>query len=521
MRPTIRRLVLALPCALLLCGSLALAADPAVVAEKKTAALAAVSSDVDLLARAKAMADLGALDDAAAARAMTECAVAIAARQTVVEAMHAATLKEYEPYSGFTFHTQAEWDTKHKLVAKLETEESRLQGLSVVAQAAVTAIAKMRDPAALASLEKDAMAQPDPRARVILVGGVVANPAAKAAEIVKKAMKDPAPVVRLALFEAAALRKDAALIEELAPGLRDPGWPLRCAAVRAVASSGDRRAVGHLVAAMQFEDGMPLEVYQEALETLTGVKLGHHADAWRKWYEENKADYATAGKGPVVKAGKPPGRAVNYYGIEAVSRKVLFVIDISGSMKEEIGGQAEQTGVSAKDVLTGPKIEIAKRMLTDAIHKLEPTTSFNVIYFNHQVRVFQDKLVPANPDNVGKVDLEIMAIEASGSTYAYGALRQAFDFAGVSGAPLTGKFDPQVDTIFFLSDGAPTDDDVDAAKPMEPEKILSAVREWNRIAKVRIHTIAIDPRIGKGAFIKFMKGLAAQNDGTYTPIGAQ
>ena len=33
------------------------------------------------------------------------------------------------------------------------------------------------------------------------------------------------------------------------------------------------------------------------------------------------------------------------------------------------------------------------------------------------------------------------------------------------------------------------------------------------------HTIAIDPRVGKGPFIRFMRNLAHQNRGTYTEIG--
>jgi hypothetical protein len=75
--------------------------------------------------------------------------------------------------------------------------------------------------------------------------------------------------------------------------------------------------------------------------------------------------------------------------------------------------------------------------------------------------------------------------------------------------------------MFLLSDGAPTDSDIDKASPMDPKKVTGAVEEWNQYAKIVIHTIAIDPRIGRGGkgFVRFMKALAAQNDGTYTEIG--
>jgi len=83
-----------------------------------------------------------------------------------------------------------------------------------------------------------------------------------------------------------------------------------------------------------------------------------------------------------------------------------------------------------------------------------------------------------------------------------------------------------VDTIFVLSDGAPTEaafEDQVEAKPMDPEKILASVKSWNPFRAVRIFTIAIDPRIEKNGqtFVRFMRELAAQNGGTYTAIGQE
>jgi hypothetical protein len=508
--------------ALVLAAGAAFAGDPAELKARREAAMAAASSNGDGLGRAKAMADLAALDDVDSAKAFAECVAALAAHQAQLEKAYEETRKAYEPLSGFTFSDRADWDRKKKLIDQMERDEERLQETGLVVQAALTAVSKLRNEAALAAMEKLAFAEPDPRGRYVLVGGLASNPAAKGPDLFRKATKDESWLVRLAALDGLGNRKDPANLEVAVGALKDPSWPLRRAAVRALAAMHDVKAVPHLVAAMQTEDGMLLEEYEHALEALTGAKLGHFADAWRRWYEEHKAELSAQGaKAPPVKAGKAAPNPVNYYGIEAVSRKVLFVIDISGSMKEEIGGAEETTGVSRSQQLSGPKIEIAKRMLSDAIHKLEPATTFNIVFFNHQVRTFEDRLVPASPENVGKADLMIMECGPSGSTWAYGALQKAFEFAGVSGAPVTGKFDPLVDTIFFLSDGAPTDGDPESAKPMEPDVILKAVAEWNRVARLRIHTIAIDPRIGKGAFVRFMKSLAAQNSGTYTEVGAK
>src|SRR5262249_27515374 len=98
----------------------------------------------------------------------------------------------------------------------------------------------------------------------------------------------------------------------------------------------------------------------------------------------------------------------------------------------------------------------------------------------------------------------------SGSTYIDGALEMAFKLAGMgiidkAYTPIT------VDTIFLLSDGAPTDNK-DPSKDMDPKEILEHVREWNKQRRVVINCVGID-NVVQG--ITFMKALAAQNGGTY------
>ena len=102
------------------------------------------------------------------------------------------------------------------------------------------------------------------------------------------------------------------------------------------------------------------------------------------------------------------------------------------------------------------------------------------------------------------------------------ALKLAFGLADPNVSPTA----PPVDTIFLLSDGAPTEatfEDNVEAKAMDPAKILASVKQWNPFRAVRIYTIAIDPRIDStsGNFVRFMKDLAAENGGSYTPIGSR
>ena len=67
--------------------------------------------------------------------------------------------------------------------------------------------------------------------------------------------------------------------------------------------------------------------------------------------------------------------------------------------------------------------------------------------------------------------------------------------------------DPEVNTIYFLSDGAPT-----MGKITEPQGILDRIREINAERKVKIHTIGfhLDP----GA-ASLMRRLAEENHGDF------
>ena len=68
-----------------------------------------------------------------------------------------------------------------------------------------------------------------------------------------------------------------------------------------------------------------------------------------------------------------------------------------------------------------------------------------------------------------------------------------------------------IDTMILLSDGAPTDDDVDKVNLMAPQIILDHVKEWNVNRRIVIHCIGVDMVEG----IEFLRELAAENGGEY------
>ncbi|HYE99587.1 MAG TPA: hypothetical protein VEJ18_11785, partial [Planctomycetota bacterium] len=105
-------------------------------------------------------------------------------------------------------------------------------------------------------------------------------------------------------------------------------------------------------------------------------------------------------------------------------------------------------------------------------------------------------------------------------TDIFEAMKAGFGYAGVTGAGMTmSKSD--VDTIIFLSDGLPyLRPEVREKGVADPDKILEQIREWNKRAKVILHTIQISADAGGGKKgdakgVKFMKQLAEENGGTH------
>jgi hypothetical protein len=202
-----------------------------------------------------------------------------------------------------------------------------------------------------------------------------------------------------------------------------------------------------------------------------------------------------------------------YYGIQTSGKKIVFVIDVSGSMEgrnegnvsdklrsaamgqvgdtlgRKIGGRlggALSSGVKSETT----KLASAKRELKPAIMGLDETTSFTILVFSDKVTNWKDEVVIATDGNKGVGYAYVSQLSSNGGTSALAALKKAFTVKGV-------------DTVFFLSDGQPSDAGTD--------KILSEVDKINKKKRVTIHAIGL----GDDKDEKFMKALAEDNGGKY------
>ena len=274
-------------------------------------------------------------------------------------------------------------------------------------------------------------------------------------------------------------------------------------AARALGEVGTHRAVNSLIQGLRELSGRSemegvVKAGLDELRTMTGRSEGNEVAPWVTWWKANKEGFGTK-KDQLAAAKKKEGGEdeddrYGFYGIKTFSKRIAYVLDVSGSMNEEAGYAGERR----------TKIDVAKSELLKSISALPKDAEFSIIIYSTDFRLWQKKIVTATADNKKKAKAWISKIEAVGGTNIYDALAKAFELAG------RGTFDKgyktALDTIFFLSDGQPT-----MGEHTDTNVILAECRKLNKLRKVQIHTIGV----GKDHAKEFMRALAVLGRGDY------
>ncbi len=328
---------------------------------------------------------------------------------------------------------------------------------------------------------------------------------------------------------------NAAVLEKLT----SPKWQVRSASIGALGLLRQKESVQPLIDQLKKEDGRLRDEIAKALLDITIFDMGDNADKWQELWDRVKDKFKIPSDEEVRKAREAfeksqlryqPGTD-DFAGIPTKSRRILYVVDISGSMEDPLVNR-EKFALQGRTYKSFVKIEVVKQELMRTVENLDDRTFFNILAFATKVRKWKDSgLVPGNILNrkaASKWISDLQPIGGSsqnlkraaglsgsaggdeGKTNFYDALMAALD----SKAAVTGydtNLGSTVDTIFFLSDGDPT------AGPMtENERILAEVRRVNSLRKIVINTI----NIGKNERGKIlMKQIAAENGGTFLDLG--
>lgn len=264
--------------------------------------------------------------------------------------------------------------------------------------------------------------------------------------------------VRLAAAEVlpAAVTGDEASFAAVRSLLMDPSTCVRRAAAAASAEAKLEEVAPDLIELLAQDPRLRTrEAARQALKKLSDRDFGHDAGAWREWWR-------TRGEGATGETERKITFA-QYYGVSVQSDRVLFVVDVSGSMSWPWRKEPK-------------RIDVARKELVRVIRELRPDSLFNVILFSTKVRAWQKGEVPADPRHVeaALAWVERNVRDPEGDTYAFDALEEAF------------ARNPEFDTICLLSDGAPS-----GGPYVSPEGILASVTAWNRYRGAVVHTIGL------------------------------
>jgi uncharacterized protein with von Willebrand factor type A (vWA) domain len=249
---------------------------------------------------------------------------------------------------------------------------------------------------------------------------------------------------------------------------------------------------------MAVESGRMKQRLAQALWKLTAQPFEEDAGRWQAWWADAGPTFEVVGEKDLEAAEKAREQRLltqrtvaspaQFFGIRVESHRVIFVIDVSGSMLEPMLGRRQGKQLAAR-------IDVAKVELVHAIENLEKGALFNILAFSNGVERWQKRGIGTNSDQDRKEALEWVAdLRADGATNLFDALQMAFQ-------------DPDVDTIFVMSDGEPTSGGV-----VDPHGIRTEVAFWNKHRNVRIHTVAI------GGNLEVLEWLAKDSGGRYVEM---
>ena len=401
---------------------------------------------------------------------------------------------------------------------------------------AIQTLGTMKDVPAVVSIVK-ALGGGDfelKRAAIVALGQI-GDPAA--VDPLIKLLGEAEPALKTAVLDAlGSLRKPESSIAAMLPLLEAPDWQVRTAAIAALGKMRSREVVEPLIGALEREEGRLRDEALRALQNTTALEYGDDAAEWKRWWENAKAGWKVPSDAELAKRKEAIAKAREQYQKKAAtefasvptkSRRMLFVIDTSGSM-EDLIADTKSFKLQDRGYKSYMKMEIVKDELIRTIESLEPYVRFNILTFASAVKQWKPGLVAANVVNKAaavKLIQELKPIGgasqgfnqraglsgsagiAGGKTNTYAALMAGL---GAAGKGIYDKnYGSEVDTIFFLSDGVPSTGDY-----VEKDDILAEVRRVNTLKKLVIHTISIGDMDHA-----LMEQLATQNGGAFVDLG--
>jgi len=261
-------------------------------------------------------------------------------------------------------------------------------------------------------------------------------------------------------------------------------------------------AIDRILATLDESSGRARRSRFETLAAITGESMPFEALNWRAWWgtvREKWQPGAVASAAGGADGGEPAhgGTAVvRFHGIPVDSMRVTFLQDLSGGMSRNLAGEEAGAGPS--------RLDHAKEELVRVLGALDDRTWVNVITFasSYWAPNPEPQLLGAARKKLAAFCREQQIPTASG--HARGNVFDPLAFAATS---------PYVDTIYLVSEGAPTE-----GKYHDYDRFLWHFERLNRWSLARVHVLLVAETGGRNR--AFLGALAGSTGGEVRAVTA-
>jgi hypothetical protein len=240
------------------------------------------------------------------------------------------------------------------------------------------------------------------------------------------------------------------------------------------------------------------------LVALTGQDLGDDAGAWAAWWKANR-ERARLGLG---NAPRRDGYG-RFFGIPVPRGRTVFVLDVSGSMRDPVqGGRAAEhiarsPWLAASEIAT--RLDLARGELAHALEAMPETAEAGVVVYNDEALWITKGIERATEALKARAVKRLGGVAAGDRTNVYAGLAAALH-PGQKPSPKDLTEGP--DTVFLLSDGNPS-----TGLIISRPELRDAVLRWNLARDVRIHAVNVG-----NADASMLRGIAHGTGGTYVDL---
>jgi HEAT repeat protein len=305
--------------------------------------------------------------------------------------------------------------------------------------------------------------------------------------------------------------------------LMNPAWQVKVATCDAFRAIGSTKAMDMLIGRLDSEGGRVQDEIHDALKKLSGNDRDMTREEWNTWWTHTKkfGDIERKSKEELEKEGSLPAaptaggtsaRAVvkqpTYYGIKVYARTVGYVLDVSESMTTGFEVSADWEAKLGHEFKGKTKIAVAKEEIAHAIRSMDPRTRLNLYFFNTEARAWQTAPVAAGTMGENAVSA-VQNTDCKLQTNYYDALRLVLGLEDGKD-PWAVAFCDTPDTLFFLTDGTPTEGEI-----TKTDEIRTWFREQNRFARLKLHVITMGTM---GVELDFLPAFAKENGGQFVQL---